>query len=116
MERSRWALGALLASGVVDRSGAQQEGRSAWMPTSWPDGPVIDGPARRFVRFDRCVHGSAVGQLVEFEVGHDVGVIGVVMQDVVLHLVVVDEAKLAVWALTRCIFHGSIVAPTRARR
>ena len=59
---------------------------------------------------------SAVGQFDRLDRDHDVGVLGVVMKDVVLHFLVVGEAELAVRALPGDLIHTSIVrSAVRAR-
>jgi hypothetical protein len=54
---------------------------------------------------------SDVRQFVGLETDHRLGVLGVIMQDVVLDLVVVREPQLAVRALVRELIHVSIVRP-----
>ena len=59
---------------------------------------------------DRRVRGaSRVRQLVDLDGGCDVGVVGMVVDDVVTNLVVVDEAQLAVRAGMRSFVHTSMI-------
>ncbi len=52
---------------------------------------------------------SRVRQLVDLDGRRDVGVVGMVVEDVVTNLVVVDEAQLAVRAGMRSFVHTSMV-------
>src|SRR6478609_5671241 len=66
--------------------------------------PTSKGTARR-----ASVAPSRVWQLVDLDGRCDVGVVGMVVDDVVTNLVVVDEAQLAVGAGMRSFVHASMI-------